>query len=90
MNASHDSLRDLYEVTGKELDTLVEQSRKVEGVLGSRMTGAGFGGCTVSLVREDKVREFIERVGGAYYKEIGHDASFYITEAGNGGREIIF
>lgn len=90
MNASHDSLRDLYEVTGVELDTLVEQARKVEGVLGSRMTGAGFGGCTVSLVREDKVQEFIERVGKAYNKVIGHDASFYITEAGDGGREIIY
>jgi len=88
INASHDSLRDLYEVTGKELDTLVEQARKVEGVLGSRMTGAGFGGCTVSLVSEDKVPEFIKRVGEEYYKEIGHDASFYITEAGDGGREI--
>jgi galactokinase len=90
MNASHDSLRDLYEVTGVELDTLVEQARKVEGVLGSRMTGAGFGGCTVSLVREDKVQEFIERVGKAYNQVIGHDASFYITEAGDGGREIIY
>lgn len=90
MNASHDSLRDLYEVTGVELDTLVEQARKVEGVLGSRMTGAGFGGCTVNLVREDKVQEFIERVGKAYNKVIGHDASFYITEAGDGGREIIY
>ncbi|HEY8500911.1 MAG TPA: galactokinase [Clostridia bacterium] len=90
MNASHDSLRDLYEVTGTELDTLVEEARKVEGVLGSRMTGAGFGGCTVSLVREEKVQEFIERVGKAYKKEIGHNASFYITEAGDGGREVAY
>jgi galactokinase len=90
MNASHNSLRDLYEVTGMELDTLVEQARKVEGVLGSRMTGAGFGGCTVNLVREDKVQEFVECVGKAYNKEIGHDASFYITETGDGGREIVY
>ena len=60
MNASHDSLRDLYEVTGLELDTLVMEARKIDGVLGSRMTGAVFGGCTVSLVREDKVQDFID------------------------------
>lgn len=88
MNASHDSLQDLYEVTGLELDTLVMEARKIDGVLGSRMTGAGFGGCTVSLVREDKVQDFIDIVGEAYKQKIGYAASFYITETGDGGREI--
>ncbi|NLU52270.1 MAG: galactokinase [Clostridiaceae bacterium] len=88
MNQSHDSLRDLYEVTGKELDTLVNEARKIEGVLGSRMTGAGFGGCTVSLVRDDKIEEFISKVGIAYKEIIGYDASFYVSQIGDGGREI--
>ncbi len=88
MNASHDSLRDLYEVTGKELDTLVAEARKIEGTVGSRMTGAGFGGCTVSIVKEENVDEFIEKVGKAYEKEIGYAASFYVSEIGDGGREI--
>ncbi len=65
MNDSHDSLRDDYEVTGLELDTLVAESRKIPGVIGSRMTGAGFGGCTVSLVAEEAVDELIRRVGPA-------------------------
>lgn len=89
MNASHDSLRDLYEVTGVELDTLVTEARKIDGVLGSRMTGAGFGGCTVSLVKEDMADEFIQRVGEAYKQRIGYPASFYISETGDGSREII-
>jgi len=89
MNASHDSLRDLYEVTGIELDTLVMEARNIDGVLGSRMTGAGFGGCTVSLVEEDMADEFIQRVGEVYKQRIGYSASFYISETGNGSREII-
>lgn len=88
MNASHDSLRDLYEVTGIELDTLVDEARKVDGVLGSRMTGAGFGGCTVSLVREDRVEEFIRLVGAAYEQKFGYPATFYVSKTGDGGREI--
>lgn len=89
MNESHDSLRDLYEVTGKELDTMVNEARKIDGVLGSRMTGAGFGGCTVSLVRTDMVDVFIDRVGKAYKEEVGYEASFYISDIGDGGREIL-
>lgn len=88
MNQSHDSLRDLYEVTGAELDTLVDVARKQEGVLGSRMTGAGFGGCTVSLVENSKIDRFIESVGKAYKDKIGYEASFYISEIGDGGREV--
>ncbi|MGI6777254.1 MAG: galactokinase [Acetivibrionales bacterium] len=89
MVQSHNSLRDLYEVTGVELDTLVEEALKVKGTIGSRMTGAGFGGCTVSIVREDSVDRFIKQVGDNYCKQIGLKASFYISEAGDGGREII-
>lgn len=86
--ASHASLRDLYEVSCVELDTLVEAAMSCDGVLGSRMTGAGFGGCTVSLVKEDAVRGFIEQVGETYLKKIGYAASFYISEIGDGGREL--
>ncbi len=89
MNASHDSLGDLYEVTGNELDTLVKEARRIDGVLGSRMTGAGFGGCTVSLVREEQVQAFIKQVGAAYESRIGYPASFYVSEIGDGGREIL-
>ena len=88
MNASHDSLRDLYEVTGIELDTLVEEARKIDGTIGSRMTGAGFGGCTVSIVKDEAVDEFMEKVGAAYTAKIGYAPSFYISEIGDGGREI--
>ncbi|MGN0387090.1 MAG: galactokinase [Lachnospiraceae bacterium] len=84
MNASHDSLRDDYEVTGRELDTLVEEARKVEGVIGSRMTGAGFGGCTVSIVKDEAIDRFIEEVGKNYLERIGYKADFYVVEIGGG------
>lgn len=84
MNASHVSLRDDYEVTGVELDTLVEEAWKVEGVIGSRMTGAGFGGCTVSIVKDEAVDTFIKQVGDAYQKKIGYAADFYVVEIGDG------
>lgn len=84
MNASHISLRDDYEVTGAELDTLVEEAWKVEGVIGSRMTGAGFGGCTVSIVEEQAIDSFIARVGAAYQEKIGYPADFYVVEVGDG------
>ena len=84
MNASHVSLRDDYEVTGIELDTLVEEAWKVDGVIGSRMTGAGFGGCTVSIVKTDAIDSFIEKVGEAYRKKIGYAADFYVVEIGDG------
>lgn len=88
MNASHVSLRDDYEVTGKELDTLVEAAWKQDGVVGSRMTGAGFGGCTVSIVKEACVDAFIKNVGEIYEKEIGYAADFYVVEIGDGTRRI--
>lgn len=84
MNASHVSLRDDYEVTGIELDTLVEEAWNVEGVIGSRMTGAGFGGCTVSIVKEEAIDSFIEKVGMAYKEKIGYAADFYVVEIGDG------
>lgn len=84
MNASHVSLRDDYEVTGIELDTLVEEAWKVAGVIGSRMTGAGFGGCTVSIVEDAAVDRFIERVGAAYKDKIGYAADFYVVQVGSG------
>ena len=84
MNASHVSLRDDYEVTGKELDTLVEEAWKIPGVIGSRMTGAGFGGCTVSIVENDAVENFISKVGEAYKKAIGYSADFYVIDVGEG------
>ena len=84
MNASHVSLRDDYEVTGKELDTLVEEAWKIPGVIGSRMTGAGFGGCTVSIVENDAVENFISKVGEADKKAIGYAADFYVIDVGEG------
>ena len=88
MNASHDSLRDNYEVTGFELDTLVEEAWKIPGVLGSRMTGAGFGGCTVSLVRDDVIPVFMDTVGKEYKVKTGLTADFYVAEIGDGVRMI--
>lgn len=84
MIASHNSLRDDYEVTGKELDTLVDSALKQKGVIGSRMTGAGFGGCTVSIVKDDGIDEFIENVGREYKETIGYAADFYVVEIGGG------
>ncbi|MGL6131397.1 MAG: galactokinase, partial [Fusobacteriaceae bacterium] len=88
MNASHDSLRDDYEVTGFELDSLVEASREEEGTIGSRMTGAGFGGCTVSLVKNDFIDSFIENVGKKYTAKTGLTAAFYIGNPGDGARKL--
>lgn len=84
MNDSHVSLRDDYEVTGIELDTLAEEAWKIDGVIGSRMTGAGFGGCTVSIVRTDAIDNFIDKVGTAYKEKIGYAADFYVVEIGGG------
>ncbi len=88
MNESHISLRDDYEVTGAELDTLVEEAWKIDGVVGSRMTGAGFGGCTVSLVKDEAIDTFISKVGEAYRRKIGYKADFYVVEVGDGPRTL--
>lgn len=88
MNASHDSLRDLYEVSCLELDVMVEEARKIEGTLGARMTGAGFGGCTVSLVHEDAVDRFLAEVGKAYLERTGIEGEFYVCGVGDGVHEM--
>lgn len=88
MNESHISLRDDYEVTGIELDTLVSTALEQEGVIGSRMTGAGFGGCTVSIVKDKYIDDFISVVGKKYKEKIGYPADFYIVEIGDGPCEI--
>ena len=88
MTQSHISLRDDYEVTGLQLDSLAEAAWKVEGVLGSRMTGGGFGGCTVSLVRDEAIPMFIEQVGAEYTEKTGLKADFYIAEIGDGAHRI--
>ena len=88
MNDSHKSLRDDYEVTGKELDTLVDLAWKHEATVGARMTGAGFGGCTVSIVKKDMKEDFINTVGKGYKEIIGYDADFYVANIGDGTREI--
>ena len=88
MTQSHISLRDDYEVTGLQLDSLAEAAWKVEGVLGSRMTGGGFGGCTVSLVRDEAIPAFIEQVGAEYTEKTGLKADFYIAEIGDGAHRV--
>ena len=84
LNASHKSLKDDYEVTGIELDTLAETAQKQEGCLGARMTGAGFGGCAIALVHKDKIDSFIENVQAAYEAAIGYKAGFFVCETGDG------
>jgi len=88
MNGSHDSLRDDYEVTGFELDTMVEEGRKIAGVIGTRMTGGGFGGCTVSLVKDEAVDTFIQQVGKNYEQKTGLKPMFYVAEIGDGGKKL--
>lgn len=88
MNQSHISLRDDYEVTGKELDALVAAAWKHPACIGSRMTGAGFGGCTVSLVEEAQVNDFITQVKSEYHSASGLVAEFYVVKVGNGAGKI--
>ncbi len=88
MNASHDSLRYDYEVTGEALNVIVEEARKIDGVLGARMTGAGFGGCSVALVDETKVDEFTATVGARYQERTGLKAEFYVVNIGDGAKKL--
>ncbi|MEY2192119.1 galactokinase [Neobacillus sp. BF23-41] len=88
INQSHVSLRDDYEVTGVELDSLVEAAWKQPGVVGARMTGAGFGGCAIAIVENDEVENFIANVGSAYLEKIGYKAEFYAASIGDGAKEI--
>ncbi len=84
MKEAHISISRDYEVTGIELDTLAEEAWKIDGCIGSRMTGGGFGGCTVSLVKDEAIEEFVQKVGKAYKEKIGYAADFYIVEIGDG------
>jgi len=88
MNASHDSLRTDYEVTGFELDTIVDEARKINGVIGARMTGAGFGGCAIALVKDEHVAEFCKVVGANYEEKTKLKPDFYIAEIGDGARKL--
>jgi galactokinase len=88
MNQSHDSLKDDYEVTGTELDTLVYEGRKLQGVIGTRMTGAGFGGCTISIVKKDDSAMFMKTLSTVYQKKTGLIPDFYQPEIGNGAGRI--
>ncbi|MCM1048340.1 MAG: galactokinase [Clostridiales bacterium] len=88
MNASHVSLRDDYQVSCSEIDVLVEEAWKVDGVIGSRITGGGFGGCTVSIVKDEAVEEFKAKVGAAYKERVGKSADFYVVEIGDGPAKI--
>ena len=88
MNASHVSLRDDYEVSCEEIDILVDLAWKIPGVLGSRITGGGFGGCTVSIVKNDAVDTFIDTIGKQYKEKVGHEAEFYVVDIGDGAHVI--
>lgn len=88
LNQSHKSLRDDYEVTGKELDTIVELAWAQEGVLGARMTGAGFGGCAIALVQNDALETVKEAIAKGYKEKIGYDAQLYVATIGDGTKTI--
>jgi len=88
MNASHISLRDDYEVSCEEIDILVNLAWQIPGVIGSRITGGGFGGCTVSIVKNDAVESFIEKVGEGYRARTGHAAEFYVVDVGEGAHRL--
>lgn len=88
MNQSHISLRDDYEVSCEEIDVLVDLAWKIDGVIGSRITGGGFGGCTVSIVKNDAVDTFIDQVGAGYKEKTGREAEFYVVEIGDGARVL--
>ena len=88
MNSSHESLRYDYEVSCKEIDILVDLAQAMPGVMGSRITGGGFGGCTVSIVKNEAVDTFISEIGKAYREKVGHEAEFYVVDIGDGAGAI--
>ena len=88
MNASHESLRHDYEVSCEEIDILVDLAQAMPGVIGSRITGGGFGGCTVSIVEDAIVDRFIEEIGKTYKEKVGHEAEFYVVEIGDGAKIV--
>ncbi|WP_249869130.1 galactokinase [Oceanobacillus saliphilus] len=89
LNESHISLRDDYEVTGAELDTIAETAWSLDGVLGARMVGAGFGGCAIAIVEKEKTENFKEQINKIYKEKIGYEATFYTVAIGDGAKEII-
>ena len=89
MNESHISLRDDYETSCSEIDVLAEEAWKINGVIGSRITGGGFGGCTVSIVKNDAIEEFKERISSVYREKTGLEAAFYIADAADGARRLL-
>ena len=88
MNQSHVSLRDDYAVSCDEIDILVDLAWQIPGVVGSRITGGGFGGCTVSIVKNEAVDTFISTIGPAYKEKVGHEAEFYTVDIGNGAQKL--
>uniref|UniRef100_UPI004056AE71 galactokinase n=1 Tax=Agathobacter sp. TaxID=2021311 RepID=UPI004056AE71 len=88
MNASHTSLRDDYEVSCEEIDILVDLAWEMDGVIGSRITGGGFGGCTVSIVKNEAVDAFVETIGSKYEEKVGHKAEFYVVDIGEGAGRL--
>ena len=88
MNQSHISLRDDYDVSCEEIDILVDLAWKIPGVLGSRITGGGFGGCTVSIVKDESIDTFIETIGKTYLEKVGHEAEFYTVDIGDGASRL--
>ncbi len=88
MNASHTSLRDDYEVSCEEIDILVDLAWSIDGVIGSRITGGGFGGCTVSIVKNEAVDHFVATIGAKYEEKVGHKAEFYVVDIGNGAGRL--
>ena len=88
MNASHESLRYDYEVSCEEIDILVDLAQAMPGVLGSRITGGGFGGCTVSIVKNDAVDHFVDEIGKIYEEKVGHKAEFYVVDIGDGAKTL--
>ena len=88
MNQSHISLRDDYDVSCEEIDILVDLAWQIPGVLGSRITGGGFGGCTVSIVKDESIDTFIETIGKTYLEKVGHEAEFYTVDIGDGASRL--
>lgn len=88
MNASHESLRYDYEVSCEEIDVLVDLAQAMPGVIGSRITGGGFGGCTVSIVENETVDTFVKEIGKAYLEKVGHEAEFYVVDIGDGAGKL--
>ena len=88
MNQTHISLRDDYDVSCEEIDILVDLAWKIPGVLGSRITGGGFGGCTVSIVKDESIDTFIETIGKTYLEKVGHEAEFYTVDIGDGASRL--